>query len=98
MARTKAVSVSGLNPVTSLSPRGAKTRKLLVEAARRVFEKDGYLDARIVDITIDAGVSAGTFYTYFESKDGVFAAVLEELQDDMLHPQVGDRGDDEDAI
>ena len=43
------------------SARGARTRQTLVEAARRVFERDGFLDARITDITAEAGVAAGTF-------------------------------------
>jgi len=32
----------------------------------------GYLDARLLDITQAAKCSAGTFYTYFSSKEEVF--------------------------
>jgi len=46
----------------------------------------GYLDARLIDITRAAKCSAGTFYTYFSSKEEIFAAVLEVAQEDMLHP------------
>ena len=46
-------------------------------AARRVFERDGFLDARITDITAEAGVAAGPFYTYFTGKEDAFAAVIE---------------------
>jgi AcrR family transcriptional regulator len=75
--------------------RGIRTRDALVAAARRIFERDGYLDARIVDIAAEAGVATGSFYTYFASKDDVFAAVLTELQDEMLHAGVsgGSRGE-----
>lgn len=66
--------------------RGARTRAALVTAARTVFERDGYLDARLSDITTEAHCSAGTFYTYFASKEEVFQAVLLQAQDDMLHP------------
>ena len=79
-----------------VSSRGARTRQTLVEAARRVFERDGFLDARITDITTEAGVAAGTFYTYFTSKEDAFAAVMEEVNEEMLHPrlvQVTDGGD-----
>ncbi|MFF3322645.1 TetR/AcrR family transcriptional regulator [Streptomyces sp. NPDC002889] len=69
--------------------RGIRTRDALVAAARRIFERDGYLDARIVDIAAEAGVATGSFYTHFPSKDEVFAAVLAELQDEMLHAGVG---------
>ncbi|MGB6179635.1 MAG: TetR/AcrR family transcriptional regulator [Rhodococcus sp. (in: high G+C Gram-positive bacteria)] len=70
-------------PVTA---RGIRTRAALVAAARVVFERDGYLDARLVDITAEARCSSGTFYTYFAGKEEVFAAVLEVSQDDMMHP------------
>ncbi|WP_222109565.1 TetR/AcrR family transcriptional regulator [Streptomyces cupreus] len=71
-----------------------RTRDALVAAARRIFERDGYLDARIVDIAAEAKVATGSFYTHFSSKEDVFAAVLERLQDEMLHAGVSDdRGD-----
>jgi AcrR family transcriptional regulator len=66
--------------------RGLRTRAALVAAARQVFERHGYLDARLIDITRAAHCSAGTFYTYFSGKDEIFAAVLEAAQEDMLHP------------
>ena len=68
--------------------RGARTRARLVEAARTVFERDGFLDARLVDITTEAGTAAGSFYTYFDSKEEIFRAVLKEVEDEMLHPHV----------
>lgn len=69
-----------------LTARGERTRSSLVTAARVVFERDGFLDSRLTDITAEAKCSTGTFYTYFTSKEEVFAAVLAAAQDDMLHP------------
>ncbi|MFF0532959.1 TetR/AcrR family transcriptional regulator [Nocardia amikacinitolerans] len=66
--------------------RGLRTRGALVAAARKVFERHGYLDTRLVDITKAAKCSSGTFYTYFASKEEIFAAVLEVAQEDMMHP------------
>lgn len=66
--------------------RGLRTRSALVAAARTVFERLGYLDARLSDITTAAKCSAGTFYTYFGSKEEIFAAVLQRAQEDMMHP------------
>ena len=66
--------------------RGLRTRSALITAARKVFERSGYLDARLIDITTAAKCSAGTFYTYFASKEEIFAAVLELAQKDMMHP------------
>lgn len=70
-------------PVTA---RGQRTREALVTAARHVFERDGFLDSRLTDIAEGARTSIGTFYTYFDSKEEVFIAVLQQAQDDMLHP------------
>jgi AcrR family transcriptional regulator len=66
--------------------RGERTRAALVAAARVVFERDGYLDSRLTDITAEAKCSTGTFYTYFSSREEIFTAVLEASRDDMLHP------------
>ncbi|GGT44258.1 hypothetical protein GCM10010271_55270 [Streptomyces kurssanovii] len=81
-------------PAGTRTRRGKRTHDALVAAARRIFERDGYLDARIVDIAAEAKVATGSFYTHFSSKEDVFAAVLERLQDEMLHAGVSD-GDDE---
>jgi AcrR family transcriptional regulator len=65
------------------SSKGARTRSRLLEAAKEIFEEDGFLNARISDIAERAGLSHGSFYHYFESKEQVFrevaAAVDEEL-------------------
>lgn len=49
-----------------------------------MFERDGYHDARLADITTLAGISAGSFYTYFDNKEQVLAAVFEAAEEDML--------------
>lgn len=76
--------------------RGLRTRAALVTAARTVFERDGFLGSRLTDITAEAKCSAGTFYTYFSSKEEIFAAVLEAAQDDMLHPGMAHVADEDD--
>lgn len=73
--------------------RGERTRAKLIAAARTVFERDGYLDARLADITTEAGTAAGSFYTYFSNKEEIFAAVLAEVQEEMLHPHVREMTD-----
>jgi AcrR family transcriptional regulator len=80
------------------SARGARTRTALVRAAREVFERDGFLDARITDITARAGVAAGSFYTYFTGKDDAFAAVMAEVEEEMLHPRLHELRDRDDPI
>lgn len=85
-----------LNGRAALSPRGERTRAALVKAARKVFERDGFLDARITDITAEAGVATGSFYTYFAGKEEAFAAVMDELEEEMLHPELVDAPADRD--
>ena len=43
--------------------------------AREVFERDGFLTARISDIAAQAGLSQGSFYHYFDSKEQIFREV-----------------------
>lgn len=59
-----------------------------MEAARTVFERDGYLDARMSDISVEAGVAAGSVYTYFDGKEEIFQAVADQVQEEMLHPRL----------
>jgi AcrR family transcriptional regulator len=80
------------------SARGARTREALVAAARVVFERDGYLDARITDISAEAGVASGSFYTYFTSKEDAFAAVMEQVGEEMLHPRLREIADRDDPV
>jgi AcrR family transcriptional regulator len=56
----------------------------LVESAKRVFERDGFLNARITDIANDAGVSHGAFYHYFDTKEQIFRVVAEQQEVSLL--------------
>jgi AcrR family transcriptional regulator len=62
-----------------LSPRGAQTRRKLLEAAENVFAELGYHDASIVKLTEAAGVGQGTFYLYFSSKKEIFDELVLDL-------------------
>jgi AcrR family transcriptional regulator len=64
----------------------ARNRDRLVAAAREVFERDGYVRARITDISAAAGLAHGSFFSHFRGKDDVLAAVLGQIEDEMLHP------------
>jgi AcrR family transcriptional regulator len=55
-------------------------------AAKEIFERDGFLDARISDIAERAGLSHGSFYHYFESKDEVFREVAAAVEDRLREP------------
>jgi len=64
-----------------------------VRGAREVFERDGLVNARIADIAAAAGVATGSFYSYFATKEDALAAVLDDVTDEMLHPQVREAPD-----
>ena len=63
-----------------------RNRRALLAAARAIFERDGFVRSRIVDIADEAGVAHGCFYSHFPGKQEIFAAVLAEVSDEMLHP------------
>ncbi len=53
-------------------------RAQIIEGARRVFIDKGFEAASMNDITREAGVSKGTIYVYFENKEELFEALIEE--------------------
>jgi AcrR family transcriptional regulator len=59
--------------------QAAKTEAALKQAALAVFARSGYLNTKIVDITREAGRSAGSFYTYFPGKEELLEALLTDL-------------------
>src|SRR5881392_2661476 len=68
--------------------RRAHTRMCLMEAAGKIFSRQGLQQASIDDVAEEAGFTKGAFYANFASKeelflamlDGRFAARLEELE------------------
>ncbi|WJJ14250.1 TetR/AcrR family transcriptional regulator [Prescottella equi] len=83
MTKSSANAPSAPPSVDTLTARGRKTRDGLLDAARKVFEEVGFLDTRVEQIAQEAGVSYGTFYRYFESKEDVFEELSTRLFDDV---------------
>lgn len=78
-------------PLTSgRTAKSQRTRHQLLVAAREVFERDGFLQARVTDIASTAGASHGSFYRYFSSKTDIFRALVNEAMD-ALYTSVGAR-------
>src|SRR3954454_13802701 len=72
--------------------RGERTLRKILDAAREEFGERGYLDSSIVGITQRAGVALGTFYTYFDSKEALFQALVRDMSTqvrDNVGPALG---------
>ncbi len=59
--------------------RGEKTLRKILDAALLEFGQRGFHDSSIVGITRRAKVALGTFYTYFDSKEALFAALVRDM-------------------
>ena len=86
------VSSASADQPAPRSRKGVQTRARLIEAAREVFERDGFLNARISDIAATASLSQGSFYHYFESKEQIFREVAEAQERRLTEPD-GEAGE-----
>ena len=56
-------------------------RRQILDSAKRVFAKRGYHDTNISHICDDLRIARGTLYQYFQSKQDVFSAVVQDMLD-----------------
>jgi AcrR family transcriptional regulator len=56
----------------------ARSRRRILDAARDVFFRDGFMITNLDEVAAKAGVAKGTLYRYFESKADLYVAVLAE--------------------
>lgn len=61
--------------------RGRRTLRKLLDAAAGEFGEHGFHEASISSITRRAGVALGSFYTYFDSKDAIFRALVSDMSE-----------------
>jgi len=54
----------------------AQSRRRILDAAREIFFRDGFMEANLDDVARLAGVAKGTLYRYFENKAELYVAVL----------------------
>lgn len=81
---------------TPLTPRRrsrddarAEKRRRILDAAKRVFQRLGYEGASMNDIVAEARVSKPTLYVYFQNKEGLFAALVEDLKSSQPEGALG---------
>src|SRR6476619_8199236 len=76
--------------------RGQRTMRKILDAAREEFGERGFAESSIVGITQRAGVALGTFYTYFDSKEALFRALVRDMSAqvrDNVGPALGGAAD-----
>lgn len=56
----------------------------ILEAATQIFVQQGYSAARLDDVARSAGIAKGTLYRYFENKEELFRAVIQQAISDHL--------------
>ena len=83
---TSAVPVDTEKRNPPRSRKGVLTRARLLDAAKEIFEEHGFLDARISDIAERAGLSHGSFYHYFDSKEQIFREVAAVVDERLSEP------------
>lgn len=73
-------------PVTKKTQQGRRLerRRAIIQAAIEVFLEHGYGAARLEQIIQRSGGSLSTLYSEFKGKEGLFAAIIDEICDAMV--------------
>ena len=81
MSDETAKTAEGKAPRTE---RGRRTLRKLLDASATEFGEKGFHEASVSSITRRAGVALGTFYTYFDSKDALFRALVRDMSGNVM--------------
>src|SRR6266566_2632351 len=73
-----------LRRLTDRSTGQEDKRRLILDAAVRVFARKGYHASRVGDIAEEAGVAHGLLYHYFRSKEELLETIFRETWRDVL--------------
>lgn len=60
-------------------------RKKIIDKAWELFIKNGYEETKVEDITRELGISKGSFYTYFATKDELLYEILEKIKKKIIN-------------
>lgn len=69
---------------TPRTERGRRTLRKLLDASAIEFGEKGFHEASVSSITRRAGVALGSFYTYFDSKDALFRALVQDMSANVM--------------
>jgi AcrR family transcriptional regulator len=74
-----------MSPRRTQAERSRTTRAALLASARRLFAEHGFARTGREQIVEQAGVTRGALYHHFDSKEGLFRAVVEELEQEVVN-------------
>ncbi len=80
--------------------RGRRSLRALLDAAAAEFGEKGFHESSVVSITSRAGMALGSFYTYFDSKETLFRALVKDMSAQVRNnvaPALADATDGIDA-
>lgn len=81
-------------PAERREARKAQSRNRILDAAREIFFRDGFMDANLDHVAKGAGVAKGTLYRYFENKAELYVAVL-ATNGELFERKLRESGSDE---
>jgi AcrR family transcriptional regulator len=64
------------SPSSGRQEKKAEVRRRILESAKEIFFRDGFMEANLDEIAELAGVAKGTLYRYFDNKAQIYLAVL----------------------
>jgi AcrR family transcriptional regulator len=82
-ADTRGLDATASEGKAPRTDRGRRTLRALLDAAAIEFGEKGFHEGSISGITRRAGVALGSFYTYFDSKDAIFRALVRDMSDQV---------------
>lgn len=84
MATVGRVAGAELASTAARTSRGDRTRRLLIDAARERFARDGFRGTSVATISRDAGLGRTTAFVHFDSKEALFFAAVDDDLDAMF--------------
>jgi AcrR family transcriptional regulator len=97
MTTTTTSKLAAARPRRKQTDRSAATTAALVRAARELFAEQGFAATSRDQIAERAGVTRGALYHHFESKTAVAAAVVAELENELVARVVSAAAEAEDV-
>ena len=76
-------------PQRTQAERREATKSKVLAAARHLFGERGYAKTSLEEIAVECGVTVRPIYHYFESKLGLFAAVTEDIEQEIVRKMDG---------